>query len=173
MNARRFAPALLALVLPFAAAACGGGDEKTVDLPGGGQVNASPSGGGITVEGPSGGQVNIGTGDYPEGWPSDFPVPEGATPAYSIGAEGSVMVWFSTDQSTEEVKSYFQDALPSAGYTIDSQADLSDTSGTYSVLSITGNGWTGGIYIGSGAAAAAAAGFGGDFDFFVSLSPQS
>jgi hypothetical protein len=172
MIVRRFVPSLLLLALPLAAVACGGGDEKTVELPGGGQVNVSPSGGGITVEGPSGGQVNIGTGNYPDAWPSDFPVPEGATPAYSIGAADSVSVWFASDQSTDEIKSFYQDALPAAGYSIDSQADLSDTSGSYSVFSITGNGWTGGIYIGAGAGAVAA-GFGGDFDFFVSLSPAS
>jgi len=172
MIVRRFTLLFFVSALALAAVACGGGEAKTVDLPGGGQVNISPSGGGITVEGPSGGQVEIGAADYPEAWPSDFPVPEGASPAYSIGAADSVSVWFATDQSTEEVKTFYQDALPGAGYTIDSQADMSDTSGTYSIFSVTGNGWTGGIYIGAGAGAAAA-GFGGDFDFFVSLSPAS
>ncbi len=170
MVVRRLAHVVLLFALPLAAVACGGNDNGSVKLPGGGQVQVSPSGGGITVEGPSGGQVNIGTGDYPEGWPSDFPVPDGATPVYSIGAAGSSSVWFSTDQTTDEVKSFFESALPSAGYTIDSTADFSDANGDYTVMSISGNGMSGGVYMGAGAAAAAGAGFGGDFDFFVTLS---
>jgi hypothetical protein len=166
---RRFAPFLIALVVAFIAVGCGGDDDVTIDTPNGG---VDVGDGGITVEGPSGGEVNIGTGEYPEGWPQDFPVPDGATPAYSIGAEGGVSVWFATDQSADEVKSFFESALPAAGYTIDSQMDFSDDSGGYTVMSISGNGWTGGIYLGEGVASAAV-GYEGDFDFWVSLSPAS
>lgn len=155
----------LALGLAFVATACGG-DKATIETPNG-NVNVGDDGG-ITVEGPSG-NVNIGTGDYPEGWPSDFPIPDGASPAYSIGAGGGVSVWFATDQSADDVKAFFTTALPAAGYTIDSQLDFNDASGAYSVISMSGNGWTGGIYMGAGAGGVAV-GYEGDFDFWVTLS---
>ncbi len=165
---RTFTLLLLSASLALFAVACGGDDEVTVEGPSGGEVNIGDEG--ITVEGPSGGEVNIGTGEYPEGWPGDFPVPDGATPVYSLAAGGGVSVWFGTDQSSDEVKGFYADALPAAGYTIDSQADFSDESGSYSVFTVSGNGWTGGLYLGEGAGAAAP-GFEGDFDFFVSLTP--
>ncbi len=161
---------VLVLVLGAFAAACGGGDDVSIDTPGG-QVDIDQGDDGVTIEGPSG-EVNIGTGEYPEGWPSTFPVPEGAAPVYSVGAAGGVSVWFATDQSADEVKAFFAEALPAAGYTIDSTTDFGDAEGSYTVMSISGNGSTGGIYMGEGAGAAAA-GFEGDFDFWVTLGPQA
>jgi hypothetical protein len=155
------------VLLALMVAACGG-DDASIDTAG---TNVDVGDDGITIEGPSG-DVNIGTSGYPEGWPSDFPVPDGATPAYSIAAGGGVSVWFATDQSGDDVKAFFTEALPAAGYTIDSQADFSADTGSYSVMSISGNGWSGGIYMGEGAAGAAP-GFEGDFDFFVSLTPEA
>jgi hypothetical protein len=173
MTVRRLATLVFVLALALSAAACGGDDETTVDLPDGGQVDIDQNDdGGITVEGPSGGEVDIGTGDYPEGWPTDFPVPEGASPAYSVGAAGSASVWFSTDQSVDDVVAFYTSALPGAGYTIDSTMDFNDASGSYTVMSISGNGLTGGIYAGENLGSVAA-GYEGDFDFWVSLSPAA
>jgi hypothetical protein len=168
---RKLSALLLILLLGLVAAGCGGDDpEVTIEGPNGGGVEVGGDGD-ITIEGPSG-EVNIGTGDYPEGWPSDFPVPEGATPAYSIGAADGVAVWFATDQSVDEVKAFYASALPAAGFTIDSSVDFDDPAGSYTVMAITGNGWTGGIYMGEGAGAIAA-GFQGDFDFWVTLTPDA
>lgn len=169
MTARKLSMLLLTLALALAAAACGGNDVS-VDTPGG-QVDIGEGDGGITVEGPSG-DVNIGTGEYPEGWPAEFPVPDGASPAYSVGAGGGVSVWFATDQSLDEVKAFFTSELPAAGYTIDATTDFSDTSGSYTVMTVSGNGVTGGIYMGDNLGQVAA-GFEGDFDFWVSLAPAA
>jgi hypothetical protein len=174
---RRFAMIVLAGALVLGAVACGG-DGNGVEVkvsdggvsiggPGGGGVQVSD--GGVTVEGPSGSEVNLGTGDYPEGWPSDFPVPDGVTPVYSVGSPDGVAVWFGGTMTADEVKSFYTDALPAAGYTIDSQADYSDSSGSYTVMSLSGNGWTGGIYAGEGVSSIAA-GFEGSFAFWVTLS---
>ncbi len=171
MLVRKVGVLLLILALAFAVAACGGDDKQTIDIPGGGQVDIGQDGNGITVSGPSG-NVNIGTGDYPDGWPSDFPIPDGATPAYSVGAGGTLAVWFATAASLDDVKAFFTSALPAAGYNIDATTDFSDTSGSYTVMSITGNGLTGGIYMGDNLGQVAA-GFSGDFDFWVSLAPAS
>lgn len=171
MTVRRLATLVFVFCLALATAACGGGNDVSIDTPEG-QVDINQDDGGITVEGPSGGEVNIGTGDYPEGWPTDFPVPDGASPAYSIGAAGSASVWFSTDQSVDEVVAFYTSALPAAGYTIDSTMSFDDTSGSYTVMSITGNGWTGGIYAGENLGSVAV-GYEGDFDFWVSLTPAA
>lgn len=172
MLARRVPVLVLVLAVSLTAAACGGDDDISVDLPDGGQVDVGQDGDdGITIEGPSG-EVNIGTGDYPEGWPSDFPVPDGAQPAYSIGGGGGVSVWFATDQSADEVKAFFASELPAAGYTVDSTMDFNDASGSYTVMTTTGNGWNGGIYIGEDLGSVAA-GYEGDFDFWVSLTPAA
>jgi hypothetical protein len=159
---------LIAVALALVATSCGGDDDVSIDTPEG-SVDVGDDG--VTIEGPSG-EVNIGTGEYPEGWPSDFPVPDGATPAYSIGAGGGAAVWFATDQSADEVKAFYTSALPEGGYTIDSTADFDDASGSYTVMSFTGNGTSGGIYIGDNLGSVAA-GFEGDFDFWVSLSPST
>lgn len=175
MNARRLSFLALVFALALATAACGGGEVNigTTDAGGDGAAVTGPTGDGITITGPTGGEVNIGGAELPEAWPADFPIPDGATPAYSVSAGGGVSVWFSTDLGLDEVKAFFESALPAAGYTIDSQANFSDpTSGEYSVFSVSGGGWTGGIYMGSGASAGAgvAGAFEGDFDFFVVLS---
>lgn len=168
---RRFVTVVFVLGLVLGATACSGDDGVKVEAPGGGGVEVGGDGG-ITVEGPSGGEVNVGTGDYPADWPSDFPVPDGATPAYSVGAAGTVAVWFSTDQPADEIKAFYTSELPAAGYTIDNTADFSDANGSYSVITTSGNGWTGGIYMGTGLASVAV-GFEGDFDFWVTLSPSA
>jgi hypothetical protein len=164
---RRRSLVLALFALTLLAAACGG--DSPLDTPAG-DVEVGEDG--VTVEGPSGGEVNIGTGDLPEGWPSDFPIPDGATPAYSVAAGGGVSVWFASDQSTDELTSFFSTALPAAGYTIDSQTDFSDATGDYSIISVSGNGSTGGIYLGAGAAGAAP-GFEGEFSYFVTLTPTA
>jgi hypothetical protein len=166
MAVRRIWIVLLSIALGVSLVACGGNDVS-VDTPGG-QVDIGQGDGGITVEGPSG-DVNIGTGDYPEGWPSDFPVPDGADPAYSVGANDGVAVWFASDQSADEIKAFYEGALPAAGYTIDSTVSNISGSSSYTVMSVSGNGWTGGIYMGSDLGSIAP-GYSGNFAFWVTLS---
>lgn len=165
---RRMPVPVLVVVLALALAACGG-DEATVDLPGGGQAKVDQDGGGITIEGPSG-TVQIGQAELPDGWPADFPLPQDARPVYSVGAEGGVSVWFSTGRSVEDLKAFFAEALPAAGYTIDSTTESSDAEGSYAVMIVSGNGTQGGVYLG-GSGAGAAPGYEGEFDLWVTLSP--
>ncbi len=163
---------LLALiaVAVLTLAACGG-DEATVELPGGGQAQIDQDEGGITIEGPSG-TVQIGQAELPEGWPADFPLPEDAEPVYSVGAEGGDSVWFSTGLSTDDLQAFFTEALPAAGYRIDSTMELGGAGGTTVVMVFSGNGMQGSVYLGS-SAGGAAPGYDGDFDFWVTLTPES
>jgi hypothetical protein len=169
MSVRKLPILFLALALALAAAACGGDEDTSIDVPGGGEIDIDGDDGGITISGPSG-EVNIGTGEYPDGWPSDFPIPDGATPAYSVDAGGGVAVWFASDQSVEDLTAFFTGALPGAGYTVDSTMDFDDGTGSYTVMTVSGNGLAGGIYMGEDLGAVAA-GFEGEFNFWVSLAP--
>lgn len=167
---RRTSLLALAGVLALTLAACGG-DEATVDLPGGGQAEIDQGGGGITIEGPSG-TVQIGQAELPEGWPADFPLPDDAVPVYSVGAEGGDSVWFATGLSTDDLKAFFTEELPAAGYQIDSTMELGDANGTTVVMVFSGNAMEGSVYLGS-SPGGAAPGYEGDFDFWVTLTPES
>jgi len=113
--------------------------------------------------------VSIGGGDIPEGFPSEFPIPDGATVVYSASAGGSYSIWFSSDASMDEQKSFFDEQLPANGW--DSQSfDFGDQNGAYRAYTITGNGYSGGVYVGEGAPGSDT--FSGDFSFFVVLSPE-
>lgn len=144
------------------ASACGGNDN-------GPSVNVNPSG---VVISSGGTTVAVGGGaEIPSGFPSQFPLPDGATPVYSGSAGGSFSVWFNSSQSIEDLRTFFDSELPSNGWTVQNKADFSDSNGTYSVYTISGNGYDGGVYLGEGGAAAG--GFTGDFAFFVTLTPSS
>lgn len=113
--------------------------------------------------------VNIGGGEIPAGFPDSFPLPSDAKPVYSAGGTDGYFVWFSSAQSLDELHSFFDENLPANGWKIDYQADFSDQSGKYTAYTITGNGFTGGLYIGEGAPGST--GFTGDYKFFVTLTP--
>jgi hypothetical protein len=149
-------------LLVLGASACGGNDNGGVD------VNVNPSG---VVVSSGGTTVQVGGGaEIPSGFPSEFPLPDGATPVYSASAGGSFSVWFSSSQSIEDLRAFFDSELPAGGWTVENKADFSDSTGAYSVYTISGNGYDGGVYLGEGGSAAA--GFSGDFAFFVSLAPS-
>lgn len=79
--------------------ACGGGNDETVDLPGGGEVSVSD--------------------DLPDDFPDDFPLPDGADVQSSYsgeqgGVSGSV-VSFNVDGSVDDVTSFYEDELGGDG----------------------------------------------------------
>lgn len=99
----------------------------------------------ITVEGPDG-TVTAG-GGLPEGFPADFPLPDGAEAiAGASGAGRDITATFQVGgQSAADVQAFYTDALPAAGYTV-----ASSTGGTDgSVFSIEGNGWQGQVIVGN------------------------
>jgi hypothetical protein len=75
--------------------ACGGGDDKTVNVPGGGEVSVGD--------------------DIPDGFPDDFPRYPGADEKGGYrgeqdGVEGFVAIW-ETDDSVEDVQAFFEEEL--------------------------------------------------------------
>lgn len=171
--------ALLTLVL--VGSACSK-KSTTANQPGGGGLVTSPPAASATTGAPSSavtpivtssGGVSVGTGSLPDGFPAQFPIPDGATPAYSASKNGQgFAVWFASDKSLDELTSFFDGALPGSGWTVASKTTASDqASGSYTGYSITGNGYSGVIYLGS--TAPGAAGFSGNFAFFVVLTPTS
>lgn len=161
---RRTLAAVVVGIALFAVPACSGKDDG-----GGMDVHVNPSGvvvasGGTTVQVGGGGSI-------PEGFPSAFPLPQDATPVYSASGGGSYSVWFNSAQSVENLKTFFDSGLPANGWTIQSEVDLSDTSGAYTMYTIAGDGFQGTVYLGEGGAAGG--GFSGDFAFWVSLAPSA
>lgn len=117
------------------------------------------------------GTVSIGGGELPEGWPDSFPLPEGAELAGSASSPGNYVVWFSSEGSAlEDLKAFFDDELPANGWTIESELDFGDDAGSYSAYAISGNGYSGGVYVGEGAPGSE--GFEGDFAFWVALTAE-
>ena len=133
--------ATLALVTVLGAAACGGG--TTIDT-GNGEIQIDEDGGGVTFTDDEGNSVEVGTGvELPEDFPASFPLPDEVTPSGSYAAEGGFVVYFSTTMSFDDLVAFFDAELPANGWTIDTTQDLSDTSGSYRNLVISGNGYAG------------------------------
>lgn len=147
------------------------GCSKDEGSSGGGQAQG---GDGAAVESPttiSGGDttVDIGGGSLPEGFPDAFPLPDGAAPVNSVSGAGGFFVWFSSGQSVDDLRTFFDDSLSGGGWKITSKADFGDSTGQYTAYTIQGNGYGGVVYIGAGAPGADA--FGGQYQFYVQLSP--
>ena len=158
--------AALALVAVLGAAACGG--DITVDT-GNGEVTIDEEGGGATCTDDQGNTVEVGGGvDLPADFPDSFPIPDDVTPSGSYAAEGGFVVYFSTTMSYDELVAFYESELPANGWTIDTTQDLSDGSGTYRNLIISGNGYTGLVTIQDPADASA-----DDPALIVNLGPAS
>jgi len=76
-------------------AACGGGDDKTVNVPGGGEVTTSD--------------------DLPDDWPDDFPIYDGADykggfQSSSQGVSGFAATW-ETGDDIDDVRAFFTQAF--------------------------------------------------------------
>ncbi|HEY8172659.1 MAG TPA: hypothetical protein VIH21_06200 [Dehalococcoidia bacterium] len=109
---RKFFAISLVATLLFASGAlvaCGGGNKKTVNVPGGGKVSVSDK--------------------LPDSFPDDLPVPNGADVQGSYsgeqgGIEGVIATW-SSDDSVDDVKSFYEDELGGDGpWVSDSKGDL-------------------------------------------------
>jgi hypothetical protein len=145
-----------------------GGDDTQTTQPGGEDTPTStPS---IVIS--SGSEtVSIGGGEIPENFPAEFPLPDDAQVVFSGSSGQDFAIWFSSSMSLDELNAFFDAGFPANGWTIDGQFDFTDASGGYRAYSVTGNGYTGGVYVGEGAPGSE--GFGGDFAFFVVLSPEA
>lgn len=170
---------VLLLALMLFVGACSGSDEGDADggqdtattattAPTTGEEEPSEDGGASpSVVISSGSEtVSIGGGELPEGWPEEFPLPDGAEVAGSASSPGNYVVWFSAgDSGMNDLKGFFEEELPANGWSIDSTMDLGGDG--FSVFTISGNGYTGGVYVGEGAPGSE--GFEGDYAFWVGL----
>lgn len=142
-------------------------DDQPSNEPSDGSMSTQPS---MVIS--SGSEtVSIGGGELPEGWPESFPLPDGAHLAGTASSPGNYVVWFSSgDAGIDDLTSFFDEELASNGWTIDNRLDFGDGSGSYTAYSISGNGFTGGVYVGEGAPGSE--GFEGDFAFWVALTAE-
>ncbi len=111
---RKFVGVLLPMFIVGAAitAACGGGDSKTVDIPGGGQVPVSDK--------------------IPDSFPSDYPVYSGAkvkgsTRSTTQGITGTSVIWESGD-SVDKVSKFYTDEFASGNWKAASNGQVNDSS---------------------------------------------
>lgn len=154
---RRMVLAALAVLALAAFAACGNDDDLSIETPEG-DVELDPGTdgeGSIEFEGPEGegGTVEFGGGELPEEFPEDFPLPEGDyeviySAVTSSDGELAGGVALASDDSSDDLGSYYESALPDAGFEI--VTDSSYQSGGASVANYTfeGNGINGTVTIG-------------------------
>lgn len=166
--ARRLLIALVLGLVAVVAPACGGdeGGDGLGDI-GGVDVDVQPTG--VVVE-TDGTEIAIGVAEIPEGFPSEFPLPDGSEAVNSVAAPGSYSVWFTAPQAQEELKTFFDSGLPANGWTVASKTDFAEAEGTVTLYTINGHGFDGALYLGQ---AGAAAGFGGEFAFWVTLTEMA
>jgi hypothetical protein len=170
----------LVLALTLLASACSGSDDGAE---GGDDATSAPTTAPTTEESSDDGgeaepsvvissgseTISIGGGDLPEGWPEEFPLPDGAEVAGSASQPDNYVVWFSGGgASMDDLRSFFEEELPANGWNIESTMDLGGDG--FAVYTITGNGYTGGVYVGEGAPGAE--GFEGDYAFWVALTAE-
>ncbi len=165
MNRKRLALMAGALLIALVAAACSNdGGETNAD-----QTSPAETVSPITISSGST-QIDIGGGSLPEGFPDSFPLPDGATPVNSVGGTDGYFVWFSSDQSVDELRSFFQENLPSSGWTISNTMETTTAEGTFTIYTISGNGFSGGVYVGESASGTDT--FTGEYAFNVQLYPE-
>lgn len=156
------------ILVAAVATACssGGGDGGPATASS--RTSALPSASPTIITVPSA-TIAVGTGELPSGFPDSFPLPDGATPVNSVSVAGGSFVWFASDRSVEDLRSFFDENLSKDGWKIDNKADITGPDGEYTFYLIKGNGSTGGVYIGAGAPGSDA--YTGQYAFYVALSP--
>jgi hypothetical protein len=172
MFRKRFALIAGALLIALVAAGCSKNEETNA-----GQTSQASATGAESTTSPTEAvsptgttTINIGGGGLPSGFPSSFPIPDGAQAVYSLGGTDGYWVAFSSSQSADELRSFFHDNLQANGWTLTSEANVNTSTGTGTVYTIDGNGFTGGVYLGEGAAGAGE--YAGEYAFVVVLSPK-
>lgn len=97
----------------------------------GGKVQVDEGGKKITYSG-EGGELSFQEGgSLPSGFPSDFPIYQGATTVSTWSANGQdskgISVMWQTSDSVDKVATYFKTELPKAGYTLTSTFEQADS----------------------------------------------
>ena len=115
-------------VVLAAALACGGGEERTIELQDGSKATVQEDDEGVTVQGTTEDgekyEVRVGTkAEVPEDFPDDVPVhPEAKVEgAMSMPGKGQ-MLTFGTKSAPDEVYRFYKDGLAEQGWTI--EADM-------------------------------------------------
>jgi hypothetical protein len=111
---RKYISMLLPMLMVAAAVAvaCGGGDSKTVSIPGGGEVSVSDK--------------------LPDSFPKDYPIYDGAKVKGSLsgttkGISGTTVTW-ETGDSLSKVTDFYTNAFKSGNWKTDSNGQVNDSS---------------------------------------------
>lgn len=121
--------AVAVLVVGGLSAACGGDDDKTIDIPGGGEISTG--------------------GDIPDSFPDDFPVYDGADElggsSFEQDGDEAVNGIWETDDSLEDVAAFYESELEDGDWISDGTFNSSGTT-TISFVN-EGAGKSGGILL--------------------------
>ncbi len=125
---KRSATLLIAAALALTTiAACGGGDKKTVKVPGGGSVTVDKGGndGQVTFTDDKGNRSSFGASqEVPDDFPKAVPLPDDAKLTGSIfGESDGKSGWTLTYESSKDVADFakaYRSSLEDAGFKVDS-----------------------------------------------------
>jgi hypothetical protein len=113
-----------------------------------------------------GGAETDGAVSLPAGFPESFPIPDSAVLVQSLGADGYVL-GFSSGQTLNELRSFFDENLPHNGWSIDREGELTDSQGRpFTLYEISGHGFYGSLYVHGSPTPP------GEFPFSVGLFPE-
>lgn len=146
-KARRMAAVAVAGAL--AVGACGGGGggddaENLIEDAANDDVDVDADDDSVRIEDDQG-EFSVGTAELPEGFPEEFPVPEGATLEVGSSVEGGTgfSAGWDWDGTASEAADFYRDALPTAGYEITASQENTVKDRDIAHFAIEGNGFTG------------------------------
>jgi hypothetical protein len=91
--------------------------------------------------------IEIGGTTLPDGFPDCLPIPDGTTLVdahnYEYSYENGYSVWLSSDQSLDELRTFYQENLPRNGWTIRDKVEAASGYGPITHYVIAGNGFRG------------------------------
>lgn len=156
----RLAISVLALTLGVSTVGCGKAaekfaekatekvTEKAIEAESGGDANVDIGKDGKVQIDTEDGSLSIGTGEIPDSWPSDVPLPEDLDIVSSLATQdGSILAGSTASMNDAEVMEFYEEAL--GGWTASSRANDMTATGNFSsaqyeqgerVLSITATG---------------------------------
>lgn len=139
-------------VLGIVGTSCGdGGDdaaERLIEDASGGDldVDIDDDGQSVRIEGEDGdSEFTFGTGELPDGFPEDFPMPDDVSVESGTSVDGGAGFSVGLDYagSVDDAADFYRDALPNAGFEV-TATQQQEVEGRQTVIfAISGNGWDG------------------------------
>jgi hypothetical protein len=96
-------------------------------------------------------EIGGGSGSLPDAFPDEFPMPDDISIEFATGAstdDGTVVSVFAySDQSFEELVSWFESQLPSNGWSVDGQQQITSDDVSQQSFTVSGHNFNGAVSI--------------------------